>query len=234
MASYSARRRLAGLTFLSAFAERVLGGLQASSAGLGLGVAGIAPLVPALGAAGVLALSHGHGATGRAHAGSQGRAAARPSHERRPAVSHATLAPLVPSASPRRRAYPPRVATAPLAAGPLTSEGGSVDPSQPPATPAITDAAGSAATTTQETLGGHVQGPSSAPIPPLSPVSVTTSPVTSPPVSVQPVGSPTPASTVPTGTPAVSVPSKDVTVSTPAVTVTVTTPTVELAKVTLP
>jgi HD domain len=59
---YSARRSVAWFAFVAAAPQRLFAALQASSPGLGAGLGGGASIVPALGAAGLLALSPGlHG-----------------------------------------------------------------------------------------------------------------------------------------------------------------------------
>ncbi len=68
---YSARRSLALLAFAAAIPERILTGLQAASSSLGAGAAGTTSILPALGAAGLLAfapgLRHGTGVDRGAH-----------------------------------------------------------------------------------------------------------------------------------------------------------------------
>ncbi len=56
---YSARRSLALLSFAVAIPERIFAGLQAASSSLGVGAAGTTSILPALGAAGLLAFAPG-------------------------------------------------------------------------------------------------------------------------------------------------------------------------------
>ncbi len=70
---YSARRSLALLSFAVAIPERIFAGLQAASSNLGVGAAGTTSILPALGAAGLLAfapgLRHGTSVDRGAHRG---------------------------------------------------------------------------------------------------------------------------------------------------------------------
>ena len=86
---YSARRSLALLSFAVAIPERIFAGLQAASSSLGVGAAGTTSILPALGAAGLLAFS-----PGLRHGTSVDRGAHRP-------ASHA------PTGRPFRRPQPP-------------------------------------------------------------------------------------------------------------------------------
>src|SRR5271155_878291 len=57
--SYSARRSVAWFAFATAVPERILGGLQSAPANLAANVGGVTSVLPALGAAGLLAISPG-------------------------------------------------------------------------------------------------------------------------------------------------------------------------------
>lgn len=59
LSRYSARRSVAWLAFAAAVPERILMGLQAASSNLGAGAVGTASILPALGAAGLLAFAPG-------------------------------------------------------------------------------------------------------------------------------------------------------------------------------
>ncbi len=74
---YGARRSIAGLTFTTALLQRAVLALQATSAGLGSQLAGASSLLPAIGAAGLLALTPAlHHSPASAHAASTGGAPA--------------------------------------------------------------------------------------------------------------------------------------------------------------
>lgn len=243
MQSYSARRRLAGLTFLSAVAQRLLGWLQSSSASLGVGLAGVAPLVPALGAAGVLALSHA-AAPARAHAAAGMRAqtsatGARTSL-RRIADARARTAPLAP-VSPTRHAHrrasvsPSGATRAPGAIPTVQTQqpagrSRAPDTFSPPQVPsAAAVSAPSASVQVSESPSATGDSPKRAPVSVGAPSLTGVVPVSTAPVSSSPS---TPVSLPSPTLPAVS--SEEVSLSTPVVKVTVTTPTIEVPKLTLP
>ncbi len=233
MQSYSARRRLAGLTFVSAFAERLLVWVQSSSATLGLGAAGVAPLLPALGAVGVLSLSHGHTVPiARVPAPAGARAAAQGARGRAPTGDSPAGVRVGPRANARGpgRAHGVYRPAAPDA----RTVAGSPAPSAI-VTPSTTGVSAASLTTNGTSAGGDQGGSIETNLPP-SPVGVTRpgQPVGVAPVSVPPVSSPVPVPALPTSTPLVSVPSKEATLSTPVVKVTDTTPAVEVPKLTLP
>jgi putative nucleotidyltransferase with HDIG domain len=228
--TYTARRPAARLAFVSAGAQRVLAWVQASSSTVALGGAGIAPLVPAVGAAGLLALAHG--SHDRALAGAGQRSQARSGR-----VNTLVAFPL---AGPPRRAPVGRPGIgkgvpAPAPAGSRETSGAPISsPSTSVSTPASLPAA-TVTTTTVETrtaaaapsaaTGAPTAGASS---PPASP------PATSAPSSSQAPAIPTPLPIVPASTPAASVPAEEVSVATPVVTVSAATPAVAVPAVKLP
>jgi HD-GYP domain-containing protein (c-di-GMP phosphodiesterase class II) len=252
--TYTARRPVARLAFASAGAQRVLAWLQTSSSTVALGGAGIIPLVPAVGAAGVLALAHGP---------HDGALAGRRQYPQASARRANTLA-AFPVATPLERALKPRAGTGKIVLGPGPSR-----PHQTPAPPTPT-APGSGSTPTSSPAGvptvethtavGEAPAatgappaagggaPASSPAntpsdgqPPVTPTSLPAVPASVPAVTVAAgeVSVATPAVSVPTkevsiATPAVSVPTKEVSIATPVVSVSAVTPTIDVPAVKLP
>jgi putative nucleotidyltransferase with HDIG domain len=225
--TYTARRPVARLAFVSAGAQRALAKLAASSTAAGLGGAGIAPLVPAVGVAGLLALAHGPHAGALAGAG-------RPSHA---GGGQANVLASFPVAA-RRGAPAPEKGTRRTRHGTLprpheTSAApipGAPAPASPPTSSATAPATPAPATSAvpPETPAPQGAPPSGAGSPPAPP------PPAGAPSSSQAPAVPTAPPIVPASTPAVSLPSREVSVSTPVVTVSTTTPTLTLPAVSLP
>jgi hypothetical protein len=229
--SYAARRPVAGLSFASGASQRALAWLQASSTSIALSTAGIAPLVPAVGAAGVLALSHGahHGALAARRRGTQ---AAAPLTSTLSALSTTASAQgktsvrigvdrLVlgrPPAARRGSPFSPTATNTPTRAGatPLlapTAQAGSDAPQAPAAS-------GPPASTGDPNTASSGQ-------------SATTTPAGAPPDATP--SATEPALTVITAsTPTLAVPAEEVSAVTPAIDVTVTTPSINIPSVKLP
>ena len=220
---YSARRPIAGLTFATALVQRAVGALLATSAGLASQVAGASSLLPALGAAGLLALSPAlHHSPASAHASTGGV----PAQARGFAVPRSSLTSPVArrrsSAGDARGNGPSRGTAHAAPRTDTTAPGGGGSLTASPGAPATGDSAGSQT------------APPAAPEPPKSPAQPAP-PTSAPPIAGVP---PTPAlPTIPPVTiPSVPVPSVPVpSIKTPAITVpSVTVPALATVSVHVP
>ncbi len=231
--SCSARRSVGWTALGAAAVERVAAALGTATSNLGAGLGSLGTLAPALGAAGVLALSPGLFRASQAPSPAGGQAQALLGAL--PATGASTTAggqtpgsgasPGTPGQTPRTlRPVDGRGGTPSL----QTTSGASSSPTQGPGSP-------SGQTGTAGSSGAAGGGPSSTPGAPQqpgagSPGGPTIPPVTTPGVTTPPVSTPT-VSTPTVSTPAISTPS----VSTPSLTTpSVTTPTVSAPGVTVP
>ncbi len=224
---YAARRPAARLAFASAASQRALAWLQASSATIGLTATGIAPILPAAGAAGVLALSHG------SH---DGALAARRLYPPATAAQARALAVFAP-ATPRQHEATPSVATRTILQRPdparaRETPAARTPTAQTPSAPATANTPTSPASAPVATPAAETHIPASeAPAAPAPPAGVGTPAAPTPPTGSSPPAAQTPASpapplTVPTSTPSVTIPSKELSTTTPIVTVSAATPTI--------
>jgi HD-GYP domain-containing protein (c-di-GMP phosphodiesterase class II) len=112
---YSARRSVAWLALATAIPQRILGGLQTATLSFSANTGGVAAILPALGAAGLLSLSPPLHPGAPTHAGTS----------RRPAAT--LLEPLIPAAAPAaaalRQSSPPTASTRPALHGYRRSHG---------------------------------------------------------------------------------------------------------------
>jgi putative nucleotidyltransferase with HDIG domain len=218
--SYGARRPVAGLAFVSAASQRALAWAQASSPAIGLGGA---PLVPAVGVAGLLALAGGshHGALAARLLNPQARA------RQRDTLTAFAIAP-----TRRHEATATfgarRIALRPA---PASRHGSRTAPTPTSTRTSLAPTAPVAAVSQQRAAGGEARAPEGPPGAGPS----TGSPPASPP-STQAVapGGATPLPAIPASTPSVTVPAREVSVATPAGTVSATIPVVGVPAVKLP
>jgi putative nucleotidyltransferase with HDIG domain len=213
--SYGARRPVAGLAFASAASQRALAWAQASSSTIGLGVARVAPLVPAVGAAGLLALAGG------SH---EGALAVRLRSPQTRAPQRDTLTAF--AIAPTRG----HEATSTLGArrivlrpAPASRHRSRTAPTPMNTRASLTPTAPGAAVAQERAAGGEARAPEGPP----GADPFTGSPPASPPSAqaVAPAGA-TPLPVIPASTPTVTGPSRAVSVATPAGTVSVTIPVV--------
>jgi putative nucleotidyltransferase with HDIG domain len=242
--SYTARRPGAWLAFASAFSQRALTWLQASSASLGLSAGTIAPLLPALGVAGALAVPHGSQHARLALQRERPRANASTSAGPLPSTGPASLThglkrtATVKRTSPRRGpqkngAVPPTGASVAVPVAAATSAPASTSTTHV-SIPVAAPPGSSEGRGTQTPSGGNTPI-SPVPIAPTPAPPVPSPPTTSPLPGAPPIEGITPVNRLPTlpslpagsSTPSVNVASKEAPIATPVGNVAVTTPTVK-------
>jgi HD-GYP domain-containing protein (c-di-GMP phosphodiesterase class II) len=233
---YSARRSVAWFAFATAVPQRVFAGLQTTSPGLGASAGGVASILPALGAAGLLGLS-----PGLHHDPLAGRGAYR-----RPAAltrSHqlATPVPIATAIAKGTPGYDTRqmVSTRPTTSGQQRSRGfartapGPATPLGPTAGPPEMPAGGTGTTTREPVVAVPPASPPTASSPAPTSPPAPTRPPTVPPVSGAPTPPAPPVSPTPPASP-VSPPVKLPSVSVNLPPVHVNVPSVSLPPVSLP
>jgi putative nucleotidyltransferase with HDIG domain len=248
--SYTKRRPLAWLSFSSAVSERLLTWLPTSAPSLGVSAGGAVPLLPALGAAGVIALAHVP-APARLATGPHdhvAKVASRRAFTRQASPSLASASEPLHRAAARsvsRRAGHEGTSNVPVASpSAVASSAVSASPasaSSSASTPVVvsvlgtgtSSASGADAPTSSQEGSSRAKTPSAAsPAAPAAPEVPSQSDGGSP---VAHVPTPSVPSAGPSAsTPSVSVPSTEVSVSAPVIHVTVTTPEVKVPAVEVP
>jgi HD-GYP domain-containing protein (c-di-GMP phosphodiesterase class II) len=197
---YSARRSVARLALAATVPARIVSALQTATQGLGAGAGGIASILPAVGAAGVLALSPALHHRSAVHS---------PRSVRAPAESHPSTTAAGRSHAPRELTRTPRARHAP-AAYPRRHPTARISP----AAPVVGNTNGTVPRGRGPSAGPHEPvaappAPGQSPPPPAQPVTTPTGlptplPLLTPP-PVSPPLPPTPPVTVP-GVPGVNYP----------------------------